>query len=147
MKKEDTAACVIGHKGGNVNLYQKGELKPWRNFFLHISQPLSPHYEYIEKTVNKNIVRVHLLGKNARLCEIFSLLGVKMMNSFLMQNEWGKIFKIVQQLTNCTAEAVTNMFIILESFRYQIHKGWGRVCLSHCRTCSTFLHSFSLLKR
>ena len=22
MNKEDTAACVIGHQGGNVNLYQ-----------------------------------------------------------------------------------------------------------------------------
>jgi hypothetical protein len=40
-----------------------------------------------------------------------------------MQNEWGKIFKIVQQGTNCTAEAVTNMLIILGSFSIKYTKG------------------------
>jgi hypothetical protein len=52
------------------------------------------------------------------------------MNSFLMQNEWGKIFKIVQQRTNCTAEAVTNMLAYLEASAIKYTRGGEGVPLS-----------------
>jgi hypothetical protein len=54
-KYEKRRHSCLRHRppGWKCKSIPKGGAKTWKKIYLYISQPLSPHYEYIEKTANK----------------------------------------------------------------------------------------------